>query len=134
MANFAELDRVVAHCAAHPEQHHQGLWFDLGERAWADIDEGKLVEDWQRHVTACVAGWTAFLHGWRPVADNSTEVTDGDQLEEVTTVAQRILGLSTLQANMLFTLTCDFAEVRRVVERFRAEEDAQIRATLPPGK
>lgn len=134
MANFAELDRVVAHCAANPERHDQGLWLDVCATAWLNPDEGELAEDWQCRTTACVAGWTAILNGWRPIADNSAEMTDGDHVEHATIVAQRVLGLSPCQANMLFTLTADLADVRIVVERIRAEETARIRATLSTGE
>ena len=127
MANLPELDRVIAHCEANPERHDQGTWFDTPERAWTDIDEGTLAPDWQCHTTACVAGWAAILNGWRPMWTDSTKMLHSatGEVEQVITVARRLLGLTAPQAAVLFTETFDLADVRRVVERIRTEQTVE---------
>lgn len=128
--NTAELDRVLEHCAANPAQHDQDVWFDYMnayENMWIDDDEGgvTLAEGWQRHVAACVAGWTAILNGWRPIHPESHRVTnDAGQVADVVVVARGILGFTADQAVRMFAHAHQLTEVRRLAQTF-AEEVAR---------
>lgn len=125
MANLAELDRVIAHCAKHPEQHDQGTWLHIPPSNWVDSDRGEdeLTADWRCHTTACLAGWGAILNGWRPMGPDSDFVVNAaDWPEPVMIVAQRIFDLTDGQAHELFVWTRNLDDIRRVVERIRAKE------------
>jgi hypothetical protein len=125
MINVAELNRVLAHCEAHPRQHDQNAWLNLADPAW-DGEGEHLADDWQCHTTACLAGWTVILNGWKPNAVDSSAVINVDTgvTGFVATVARRILGLSADQAHELFTHTATLTDVRRCVKRLLDEESA----------
>lgn len=125
MANLAELDRVIAHCAANPEQHDQVSWFDIPAENWTDtaLGEDILADNWRCHTTACLAGWAAILNGWRPKRpDTIYMINDDGQAESVITVARQVLDLTSEQADELFAQADNLDDIRRVVERIRAEQ------------
>jgi hypothetical protein len=119
MINFTEIDRVLDHIGHLPAwQSDQGNWIV--------VLKGRIEDDdWRCHTTACVAGWTAILNGWRPVADDGTRgksgtvVREGDRRHS-SDVATEVLGLTFAEADELFYETDDLDAARAVVERWRA--------------
>jgi hypothetical protein len=126
MVNLPEINRVLAHCEAHPKRHDQGMWLYIPESGWTE-DEETLITDWQCHTTACLAGWTAILNGWKPEHIDSVLVCNPatGEIDSVPTVARKILGLTVEQAQVLFTRTTTVADIRACVDRFLAEESAE---------
>lgn len=131
VANMEELDRVVAHCEQLGERHTQDSWFEVDPAAYDwpdDIDGWRLTEDWQCHTTACLAGWTAILHGWRPVGPDTALMwhPGSDHQRRVMSVAREILGLTLHESLWLFNYSSTLADVKIAAERIRAGETSPI--------
>lgn len=134
--NYEELRRVWKHIETNPRQHDQGAWYSVpstyfqvtGTRSglpYTNEITYQLTEpEWQCGTTACLAGWTAILNGWRPIEPNAAFVTDGEQVKIVYHVARKLLDLTEEQAMVLFDGDHTFDELRRYVEHFLATESA----------
>lgn len=98
--NVSELERVLAYCRDHPKQHDQEIWL-CG-------------------TTACYAGYTALLNGWRPYGTLSiigtSRVKKGGEVRYVREVAAEILGLSNPDAEHLFINCPSFEKLELAVK------------------
>jgi hypothetical protein len=119
--NAAELNRVLNHCEAHPEQHDQFCYFGYSgnyDTVWIYGDEGApaLADGWRHHIVACVAGWTVILNGWRPIHPTSLRIiNDAGETADAVIMAKQLLGLTSNQAAAMFR-TQDLAGVRQLAE------------------
>lgn len=130
MANRRELQRVWQHVQEHPERHDQARWVNLHPRHCQlrddaprtpchnpgdALDRYVIDDEWACGTTACFAGWTALLNGWRPIGPNHwVSVTDGVSIRDVDEVAAELLCL-TLSESMALFYAEDRDEVARVV-------------------
>lgn len=87
----------------HPEHHDQGAWIDPG-RGWP-FDARLTADDVLAScgTTACAAGWTVLLAGYR--VDDNAYIYDanGVRIERlISHLAQELLGLTRDERTRLF--------------------------------
>ena len=129
MVNFAELDPVLDHLDAHPQQVNMGTWYRVPEAA--RLRPGHLADDWQCGTVACLAGWTAIRAGWVPIFGNG--ILDLGVMVNPATgeralardVARDILELSYGQASALFCEATTLGEVHTMVDALRHDPNAE---------
>jgi hypothetical protein len=116
MADLTELGRVLDWLEDHPDHHYQGHWvYDDGvQREVPTGLDGTPLPPWSCHTTACLAGWTAILHGWTPRSAAGWVVDRGRESSNVAWVATVALGLDPEEATILFYECEDIAEMRAV--------------------
>ena len=93
--NIVELDAILAHIEAHPEQ-----W----DQSWYFTEAAEPSADWCG-TACCIAGFAAARAGWTPVGTLflSTQVVKDGVTRDVVEVAAEILGLFRVDAHMLFS-------------------------------
>ena len=85
--NIEMFDRVADAIEAHPEKYDQTTF-------------GRKTECGTAY---CVAGWTAYLDGWKPSTSGDFFcVTKGDHRRSVIGVAHKLLGLVSYESADLF--------------------------------
>lgn len=135
--NRDELLRVWKHIQENPSRHDQGAWVRLDPRYCDRIAEAPrffssttanalryyVVDDeWQCGTTACFAGWTALLNGWRPVGPHQwVAVTNGVEVRDVDDIAIEILGLTRAEAFALFYANED--EIDQVINELVTDRE-----------
>lgn len=97
--NLDLLDAVVAHIEAHPEQHDQTTWF-CG-------------------TTACIAGRTALMSGWKPYSfkpghTSHSVVFKDDEVRHVEDVARDLLRIDQDTVDDLFNPDNTLGDILRI--------------------
>ncbi|WP_280371065.1 hypothetical protein [Nocardia wallacei] len=113
---LALAKRVRDQIAAHPEQHDQTLYIKEGP------DCGTV---------ACIAGWTAHLHGapllWHGQGVRSAgRVATGIDPVSIDYYAAHLLGLDSHEALRLFNPDIGEAEARARLEELIADGEAAV--------
>jgi hypothetical protein len=145
-----QLASVLLFITEHAEQHDQASWL---YSAFANHDarhfetvtvESSLGLDyprdepirvlrpehaWNCETTACLAGWTALLAGWRPVVRAGLVYRDG-RVCPVSTVATELLGLSLAQEDNLFHGGNSLERLWELADEYTNGEVSRIAARL----
>lgn len=115
--NVPELRKQLEFLTANRDKHEQNVWYSMNstmdvEYIYHELTDSTcrvLREDaiWKCGTTACLAGWTAMSHGWRPVTNSGTHMYRDGEFNTAFHVGQEILGLDRSQAHALFSGTRD---------------------------
>ncbi len=105
--NRAQLQRVVEHIEANPDELDMGQWAPL-----------RVFWDEPCNTTCCIAGHTLLLNGFVPVGNGVEFTPPGEhRAVNVRDTAAEILGLTPGQATSLFFSSATAQTLRARVDR-----------------
>jgi len=141
----------VAHCillreriAAHPERLDQGWWVRVANPP-RHVPRFEREDAWTCGTTACAAGHSIILAGWRPVledtadgliagrcynvqpADNPSDIVVYRKIQEV---AREWLGLTTEQAKYLFDGRGTYVSVLAMLDALIAADEGMFKQLM----
>lgn len=110
--------KVRSHVTAHPNQHDQRVWCEVGECG----------------TNACIAGWTAILSGAEPFfgdaedeqIETATVIFPGGRLEDVSLYARKMLGLGEFESRELFLTRNTAADALEYFDELIAAGEAAL--------
>lgn len=132
--NVDRLRDVLEHVTTCPHTWDQNVWLVPPEDAAVEAQPGT---DWTCGTTACLAGWAALRHGYRPSRndDHVVRLDDPDDwgyARFVSDVARELLGLTREQGDLLFAganALRDLWEYARVFTDGAIEVPDEVRRT-----
>lgn len=115
--NVPELRKVLEFLTANRKKHRQGAWTLPDVHSTEDYElinvtytggltwEEKVVTEesvWKCNTGGCLAGWTAMMLGWRPIVGMDSTVWKDGKVGHVDDITRKHLGLTDVQASILF--------------------------------
>jgi hypothetical protein len=121
--NVARLQQELDFLLDHPDRHKQDLYTDLRNVAGylnRSVVERAADTSWQCNTRGCLAGWTAIHAGWQPsIHDNFLIHPDNPVMSQhASVIAQDLLGLTSDQADQLFSGTNSLFEMYELAAGF----------------
>lgn len=139
MTNVPLLRKVMEHIEENPEEWDQHHWL----RRRANLRRPRVVaaniEEQRQEVLSCgtaycFAGHTAFMTGWEPIFSPNALSFNGENMQKdgkslyVGAIARIELDLSPEDADRLFRATNTRRDLRALVNKYIAEEEAKLDA------
>jgi hypothetical protein len=99
VANKAKIRKLIRFLKKEPRRYCQDRWFQ-------DVRSKRMKNKPPCGTLACLAGEAVLMEGYKPYGEMHCTLPDGSETEEVSVVAQKILGLRSKQADYLFVGDC----------------------------
>ena len=127
--NIELLDKVLKHIEDHPEAWSQADWRTEYDEALAvDPESGREILAVDCGTAFCFAGWACQMEGGKwadttsliPIDEDDPFDILGDDTVFASTRAQRLLGLTSEQAEDLFRSENTLDDIREMVAEIKA--------------